>query len=180
MDECFTDRSIKTKTHNNTIKYIKKWILKDDDNIHTISVRKFSERLRSYRTNVTKKKLSYGSIKCLFYTMAKERATTWNFELMKKEKNKFWTKQTAFDALRSNDNLYDTSMTNKICAMILHFISILFSDQFYEQKLVHVGRAVALTVATNLRISEILQLRKKHIQQMVDGEIVNIRTKKKV
>ncbi len=182
MDECYVDRSVKTKTHESTMRYIRHWILKPTDDANTITIGAFADRLRRYRTRERNEKLSYGSVKCLFYTMQKERGDTWDIEEMKRVKNTFWvSKRSAFDALRSSDNnLYGTEMTAKISTMILYFASNLFCNTFFNAKLIAVARAVVLTLATNLRASELLQLRKKHLQQMVDGEVVNIRTKKRI
>nr|WOZ57633.1 VLF-1 [Menippe mercenaria nudivirus] len=178
-DLCYIDRSIKSKNHLNTIKYIRKWILKPSDKLSTITIPQFVERLKTYRTQNTNKALSYGSIKCLFYTMQKERSATWDWNEMREAKNKFWVKRTAFDTLRSNDNLYDSEMTERIRTAIMYFARVLFGREYASAEVVFVARCVIITVATNLRISEILQLTKKHLQQILDNEIINIRIKKK-
>ncbi|UBZ25632.1 VLF-1 [Carcinus maenas nudivirus] len=168
-DLCFIDTTVKSKNHNNTVKYINKKIL-TDGSINTIGIEEFGEVLKNYRTKYNTK-LSYGSIKCLFYTMQKERSD-WNINAMKKVKNSFWTKSN------SSANLYDLETTNKIKDMILYCIKNLF-DQKLDKLENYVAMAVLLTVATNLRISEIKQLKKKHLIQIVNGEMINIKIKKK-
>ncbi|QBB28648.1 VLF-1 [Homarus gammarus nudivirus] len=171
MDICFINTSDFSKNHVNTVKYIKHSVFNDDvSRFKTISIAEFGDILRQYKTK-RGTPLCYGSIKCLFYTMAKERPD-WDFDEMKRVKNTFWVKGSI------SNNLYNSEMSDKIMNMIEHFVVGFFNHQFYDiQK--DVAIAVIITVATNLRIAEIKQLKRRHIIDIINGRVINIKMKKK-
>lgn len=170
MDFCFKDTSVTTPSHKNTIKYIKNSILNDDDDIKTITIQEFRGRINDYRTK-SNKKLSYGSVKCLFYTMQKERFNSWNVKEMKRAKNTFWTGDETINMLNNENN-------KKLNKAILYFVSEYFKNKlnFTDSQ---VAITILLTLATNFRMAELLQLKKKHLGQMMREEVITIHIKKK-
>ena len=173
QDEFYIDKNVKTKTHINVIKYIKKWILKPDDDLNIISIIDFSKRIEDYRLQKTGQPLCYGSIKSLFYTMQKERSD-WDYKTMKRYKNKFW-KQVS-----ETSNLYNAEITEKISDMILFYVQGFIQKSLSNVIEMEVAKAIIVTLATNFRMSELLQLKKKHIKQIINGDILNIHIKKKL
>ncbi|UVT30844.1 VLF-1a [Penaeus vannamei nudivirus] len=167
----FIDTSLPTKAQSLTLKYIRNNIT---NNIDTISIDDFAELVKNFKLK-NGKMLAYGSIKCLFYTMYKHRMGDWDIKKMKAAKNKFWD----ITSHRSGES-YNVEMEGVIKDMIEYFISYLF-DKVPSVNLTFkdVAIAIYITLATNLRISEIKQLTKKHIIQMMNDEIVTIRIKKK-
>ncbi|UOT91804.1 VLF-1 [Aratus pisonii nudivirus] len=168
---CYTDKSKRSRNHVRTLRYIKTKILKTYDNLHSITLLDFCERLKFYRTNHNQP-LSFGTIKCLLYTMKKEN--NWDEEQLKIEKNKFWHKFK-----NTNDNLYDAVTTKNIINMIEYYTQNYFRNNLNGVEN-QVAIAILITLATNLRINEILQLNKKHLQQIINVEIIHIKLKKRV
>lgn len=171
MDECYIDQTEKSPNHFKTLKYITKVLSRTNDDINTITIETFADRIRNYKTS-NGTILSYGSIKCLFYTMQRERSD-WDFATMKLVKNTFWNQE------KPASNLYNTEITNKIINMIMYFIEGLFNGTLNNTKH-QVARAILITLATNLRMAEILQLKKRHLRQLINNEIITIHIKKKV
>ncbi|UHB41781.1 VLF-1a [Macrobrachium rosenbergii nudivirus] len=168
----YVDTQSISSNHLKILKYIEKYITRDID---SISISEFSNLIREHKLQ-NGNKLAYGSIKNLFYTMAKHRKTDWNLKEMKLAKNKFWSK------INPNDNLYTEEEEKVIINMINFYVNHFISNYKYKNNKIldNVSFAVILTVATNLRISEIKQLRKYHLRQIIDNKIINIKTKKKL
>ncbi|UVX94909.1 VLF-1 [Callinectes sapidus nudivirus] len=173
MDEilCYRNTLENSKNHHLTIKYIKTRIIPNKD-IKKISIQEFSDELKKYKTK-DGNNLKYGSIKCLFYTMMKERSD-WEPRIAKQYKNSFWTKKS-----HTSSNLYNTEDSQKIKQMILNFIKNYFTNNLKKSEN-EVAMAIIIAVATNLRMAEIRQLKKKHLLQIVNGEMINIKIKKKI
>ena len=169
----FIDTTISTATHCKILTYIKKHITA---NVDIVTIPEFSQLISQYKTTKTGKSFAYGSVKSLFYTMMKHRQGDWNLMEMKTAKNKFWTKT------HPTDNLYSQEKETQILDMILYYMQHLVSPMFNKEHpgiLDNVSLAIAITVATNLRISEIKQLTLSHLHHMMRDEVVNIRTKKR-
>lgn len=172
MDSCFIDSSVKSKNHNNTIKYICKCILANDvELVNTISIEDFTTAIKRYKTS-SGKSLSYGSIKCLYYTMMNERQD-WDTKLAKKSKNEFFSKSDSF-------SLYDSITSGKIMDSILIFVKYVLDLPGYEDTMVFVGRAIIIVLATNLRMAEVKQIQVRHLYMILKNETINIKFKKRL
>lgn len=172
-DSLFIYKNAISKGQQKTLNYIKNNITPDID---TISVEGLAKCIEQYK-NSKGRMLAYGSIKCIFYTMMKYRRHDWDIKEMKKWKNSFWIKTNHFTLMVDH---YSADMESSIKDMIEYFVSYFFgvattiSRSYYYTSL-----AVCITLATNLRISEIKQLTKKHIRQILNDEHLTIRIKKK-
>lgn len=170
-DLCYIDKSQRSKNQVAAFKYIQKNITSD---VQTITVEDFADKIEKYRTK-NNTPLSYGSVKCLFYVMAKER-TDWDRDTMRRYKNSFYNRKYT---VTQNSNLYNTEVSNKISEMILFFIEHLLHKKFHDKCYIDTARAILITLATNFRISELLQLRKRHLYQILNCENIHINIKKK-
>ncbi len=167
-ENVFIDTTKKTTAHESKMAYVRHIT----PNADTISIEEFSTLLRNFRKKLGGP-LAYGSIKCLFYTLYKHRLGDWDEVEMKRAKNTFYVH-------RENNISFTQEEEDKIKEMVKYFISYVFGQQEYIcSKYIYVAIAVYLVMATNLRISELQQLEVRHLDDMINDNVLNIKIKKK-
>lgn len=177
-NDCVKDVTEETNAQKKGLKYLRKILQTHNLNVDTIDANTFFNFLETYEVrNCSSGKdhtLAYGSIKYLICIMCKHRPSIRMGDVVtfKKRRKQLWQERRATDyfhpTLKQEDAIIDC----------IHQAIELFLENTSGLDYT-VGLAVALTIATNLRSSELQQLSYNNLEQMLAGQTIPIRIKKK-
>ncbi|UBZ25544.1 VLF-1 [Crangon crangon nudivirus] len=178
----YIDTNIPSPAFIRGLAYIKNCILKPPLKLETIDIHTLFKHLRAYRTQKQLKHLSYGSIKYIFSIIDRVRPDIKKHAQFKILRNKLWRDwNTTAASVEIYTPLEEAAIRKTIEYFITQFVALSNNKVQHRHKVLYeTGLAILLTLSTNLRISELLQLTYDHLAALVRGLTINIRIKKRL
>ncbi|QLI62416.1 VLF-1 [Dikerogammarus haemobaphes nudivirus] len=171
--ECFKDLSLPTKSHEKGLIYVKNILKIYNENVETITLENLYKILTTFKTKYGTN-LSYGSIKFIVSVITKFR-NGWNDKILYKNfKRALWEKRFETETVKITKTEED-AIQHGIDVAIQNFNANHKTKSLYET-----GLMVLIVLTTNFRSSEIQQLKLFHLHQLLKGESISIRVKKKI